>query len=522
MNPEGSLKNQLERLRAHLTYRNSLGESWREEAVYELRAVSGKDSVKSKEFERLFADARAERVNTVLVVALDRLTRSIRDLLWLGERLKELKVELVSLKETVDTSTADGRFFVNLMGSLAELERDRTSERNSLTALARADRGLWNGGQLLGYDVPPDGTKGTLVVNEREAEVVRFAFETYLKVGGILKTRKVLNERGFRTKGYFSRRGKNHLPRLFSYASTSWLLQNLAYCGLKEVNKRRRAQDQESLSEWQRYRVVPGNWPALVDRETFDRVQELLQQNERSRHNRADKSRHVYVLQGLLHCTCGSTLEGRSGTGQRGERHYYYVCRSKTCGRRAPESELLRAVVSRVRKLAGSPRVLKNLVEAANAKLQEEVPGLLERRTVVMQEFEELKAQADHLLGLTLGGSKGAVFVEEKLEELGRRRSGLQATLEELDATVKQIRANAVDDERLLSALRQVPKLFVQLAPFQRKELVRLVVARAVVGDGEVRLEFQGRPAPEASLEKLRAPGGGAPRRSERSNWLRR
>ncbi len=113
------------------------------------------------------------------------------------------------------------------------------------------------------------------------------------------------------------------------------------------------------------------------------------------------------------------------------------------------------------------------------------------------------------------------MFVEEKLAELGKLRSGLQTSLEEIDTTVTQIRANAVDEEKVLSALKQFPKLYAQLAPFQRKELVRLVVAKAEVGDGVVRLHFHGKPASEATLETLRAPGGSVPRRSERSNWLR-
>src|SRR5512140_3748475 len=140
-----------------------------------------------------------------------------------------------------------GRFFVNLMASLAELERDRTAERNSATTLARAERGLWNGGMLLGYALAEK--KGTLVINDKEAEIVRFAYETYLRCGSIIKTATVLNDRGFRTKGYSSRRGKTHPPELFGYTSTRWLLSNPAYVARKEINKKKRTQDQAKLAE---------------------------------------------------------------------------------------------------------------------------------------------------------------------------------------------------------------------------------------------------------------------------------
>ena len=76
MTEEGSLKNQLQRLRAHIEYKTvACGERWQERAVYELRAVSGKDSMRSQEFQQLFLDIRAGRVNAVLCTALDRICR---------------------------------------------------------------------------------------------------------------------------------------------------------------------------------------------------------------------------------------------------------------------------------------------------------------------------------------------------------------------------------------------------------------------------------------------------------------
>lgn len=85
-NPEGSLKNQLQRLRQHIEYKREMaGEDWNEVAVYELKGISGKNSVRSKEFESLFADIRAGRVNTVICTSIERLCRSLRDFLNLFE-----------------------------------------------------------------------------------------------------------------------------------------------------------------------------------------------------------------------------------------------------------------------------------------------------------------------------------------------------------------------------------------------------------------------------------------------------
>ncbi len=82
-NEEGSLKNQLQRLRQHIEYKSiTCGEDWTEAGLYELKGISGKNSMRSREFERLFADVRAGRVNTILCTALDRICRSVKDFLW--------------------------------------------------------------------------------------------------------------------------------------------------------------------------------------------------------------------------------------------------------------------------------------------------------------------------------------------------------------------------------------------------------------------------------------------------------
>ncbi len=125
-------------------------------ALYELWAVSGKDSIRSPEFERLFEDVRAGRVNTVVCTSLDRICRSVSDFLHFFEFLSEHDAQFICLKQQYDTTSPQGRLFVTIMMALAQFEREQTAERTRDAVLARAERGLWNGGRLLGYDLDPE------------------------------------------------------------------------------------------------------------------------------------------------------------------------------------------------------------------------------------------------------------------------------------------------------------------------------------------------------------------------------
>lgn len=147
-NPEGSLKTQLQRLRQHVQYKRSVaGEEWIEVSLYELKAVSGKDSMRSDEYEELFAAISAGRVNTVLCTAPERLCRSVKDFLHFFEFINEHGAEFVCLKQNYDTTTAQGRLFVTIMMALAEFEREQTAERTRDATLARAEHGLLHCGR---------------------------------------------------------------------------------------------------------------------------------------------------------------------------------------------------------------------------------------------------------------------------------------------------------------------------------------------------------------------------------------
>jgi DNA invertase Pin-like site-specific DNA recombinase len=83
--------------------------------------------------------------DTVVVWRLDRLGRSLRHLIALSEDLGEREVGLKSLQESLDTTTANGRLFFKIMGSLAEFERDLISERTKAGLAAARARGRKGG-----------------------------------------------------------------------------------------------------------------------------------------------------------------------------------------------------------------------------------------------------------------------------------------------------------------------------------------------------------------------------------------
>ena len=480
------MKTQLQRLRAHIEYKNGFGESWNESGVYVLSGVSGKDSMRSDEYAELFAAIRAGRVNTILCTALERLCRSVKDFLWFFEFINEHGVEFVCLKQQYDTTTPQGKLFVTIMIALAEFEREQTAERTRDATQARAQRGLWNGGQLLGYDLDAD-RKGYLIPNEAEAALVKFAFDRYLEPGSIKQTLDAVNGHGYRTKTYASRRGKAHAGTEFNFTSLQYLLKNEAYIGRKVVNKKGKSGEVS---------VVEAVWPAIVDREKFDEVQRLLAENSRTGHNGARAVRHAYVLSSnLLHCgRCHGAMEGRSGTGRLGVTYFYYVCRNKDCGMRVSADELEGAILDRLALLATDQSILDAITIETNQRLQEQAPTLARQQKSLQKSLADLKSEADKLIldWSALDGQEGRAFLTERLNELAKRRAELEQGLLEVEQGVARLKSDAVCAATVRAALADFQQVYECLKPFEQKELMHLVLHRAEVSDREIVLEING------------------------------
>lgn len=102
---EGSLKNKLQNLKAHVQYENSIGgEEWVEVERYVLKGISRKDSVRSQEFAKLFNDIKIGKINTILFTDLDRVSRFVKDFLNFFEALNKYNIEFVCLNQNYDTT----------------------------------------------------------------------------------------------------------------------------------------------------------------------------------------------------------------------------------------------------------------------------------------------------------------------------------------------------------------------------------------------------------------------------------
>jgi site-specific DNA recombinase len=253
--------------------------------------------------KRLLADIAVGKVDVVVVYKIDRLTRSLADFAKLVEAFDTRSVSFVAVTQQFNTTTSMGRLTLNVLLSFAQFERELSAERVRDKVAASRRKGKWTGGTVpLGYNAKDK----ELVINKSEAETVRTIFRLYLELGSFGKLVAELDLRKIVTKRRNTKVAKYQGGIPFTYGPLAYFLKNRIYIG--EIHH---------SGKW-----FKGEHEAILDRPTFDRVQELLKSNTIKRKVKFSES--GAPLQGKLFDDKGNRM-GPSFSSKNGVRYRFYV-----------------------------------------------------------------------------------------------------------------------------------------------------------------------------------------------------
>ena len=283
-------------------------EGWRAlPARYDDGGFSG-GNLSRPALKRLLADVEADKVDTIVVYKVDRLTRSLADFAKIVEALDARGVSFVSVTQQFNTTSSMGRLTLNVLLSFAQFEREVTGERIRDKIAASKRKGMWMGGTVsLGYEVKDR----KLIVNPDEARLVNRLFGLYLELGCVRKLKARLDREGITTKLRTSGVGNQSGGAAYARGALYKILQNRLYLG--EIHHRK-----------QHYQ---GEHEAIVARELWDQVQTMLAKNNQGRKD-AVRSKSPGLLAGLLQDAEGNRFTP-SHTLKAGRRYRYYVCQPK-------------------------------------------------------------------------------------------------------------------------------------------------------------------------------------------------
>lgn len=293
-----SLDNQREYCSAYI--KSQAGEGWRElPELYNDGGFSG-GNLKRPALAALRCEIAARRVDVVVVYKIDRLSRSLRDFANLVAEFEMSGVTFVSVTQSFNTATAMGRLTLNVLLSFAQFEREMTSERLRDFFLSSERRGHWiNGKRPFGYQV----VDKRLVIDEIEAEAVRWIFRHYCKVKSLRAVVAEAKRRGL----------KNRNNTEFTDTIIHKLLHNRVYRG-----ERRRTAGQLHAP--------------IIGEELWQRVKQILIEGQKGRRGRRKATPRHCLLKGKILDTDGRPCIP-SGSARNGAYRYYLPNTYKARGR---------------------------------------------------------------------------------------------------------------------------------------------------------------------------------------------
>ena len=251
----------------------------------------------------LLQDIELGRVDIIVVYKVDRLTRSLADFSKLVDVMDKRGVSFVSITQQFNTTTSMGRLTLNVLLSFAQFEREVTGERIRDKIALSKQRGKWMGG------VPPVGydcKDRKIHVNEEEAKTVRLMFERYsaLKSARLLKSE--LDGFNILTKSRTFSTGRKAGGLPYAEKNLYHLLQNRMYLG-EIVHKEK---------------SYPGEHAAIIDKTTFDTVQNIIANNRMKKLGSHD-AKYPCLLAGMIYDDCGNIMTPKySNTRKRFYRYY--------------------------------------------------------------------------------------------------------------------------------------------------------------------------------------------------------
>ncbi|MBM4465143.1 MAG: recombinase family protein [Chloroflexi bacterium] len=422
------------------------GRKYAEERGWTVVAEISDDGISGATLDRPGLDrirdmAKAREIEAIIVYDLDRLSRKAVYQMLIEEELGKAGITIHYVQGDYGDSD-EGRLMKQIRASIAEYERAKITERMVRGKRSKARQGRAGNGGTTAYGYRHDGN-GSLVIEEREAQVVRTIFELYTN-GEDLSISEIA-------------RRLTASPHKTSTGNKKWrpctvgcILNNETYAGTLYYNKYRKkseyidARETRPKDEW-----IPVPVPPIVSRATFETAKRRLAHNRKVKRR---QTRHPYLLGGMLSCAeCGYAYVSTSSNDHR----YYYDSGKYTDKKHHPTSSLRADLVEEkvweaVKEILLNPSALWEGYKAREAEVLDQKVKLTERLETMLKLKDKAQHKLDALteayLDPDIGISKAEYTrrrqaIEKEIAEWEREAQGMQERLKAEAITQEQMEA---------------------------------------------------------------------------------
>ena len=287
--------------------------------------ISGISTKKRENFNRMIDDAAQDMFDLVITKEISRFARNTLDSIQYTRQLLGFGVGVFFQNDNINTFDDDSELRLSIMSSIAQDELRKLSSRVKFGhQQAIKSNVVLGNSRIFGYT--KDG--GKLVIDEKQAEMVRELFELYATDKYSMKQIEVI----FWDKGYRNLNGKK-----IAHSTMANMIANAKYKGyyvgnkVKVVDMFTKKQKFLPPEEWVMFKDETGEIvPAIVSEELWDKANAVLQRRSEDVKNRQGICNHANLLTGKLFCSsCGTPYYRRESKDKQGNKNSKWVCSGK-------------------------------------------------------------------------------------------------------------------------------------------------------------------------------------------------
>ncbi len=438
--------------------------------MYEDRGESGTNTNR-EQFGRMLAAARNHEFSCIVVYDLTRGSRDVVDWFSFRKEMQRIGIQVYSATEQLGRLDDPGDFLRELITVGIGQSHVLTSRSKSMDSIdMRAAQGQFLGGYApYGYRIED----GHYIIVEQEAEVIRTVFAMYAAGKSFSDILEAI------PSGIRGRRG-----RTWGKNTIHYILKNERYAGKYSWCKRQ----VKYMSEWagggpsDRAVEIDGIIPAIVDKETWERVVKRMTDNRHNKTNNSRKDRE-YLLSGLMRCGhCGSALVGVTTTNTKGYEYKFYTCSGKrqkrTCkAKNIAANDIEPLIVSLLTKSLTDGSMIEATADAILAAGDKK--NSASDRPALTREMGDIQAQIDNLIKV-LSTGLDSQSVREKVTELEAKKRAIEEKIQALRSPTKTLSRDYLIQQLSQDAARVVKE------PDCMKELIRKYIVQVDVYDDQI------------------------------------
>ena len=436
---------------------------WTVKEVYHLEGVSGKLVSQHPETQRMLQDIRSGHIRALIFSKLARLARNTKELLEFADIFRGCDADLVSLQESIDTSTPAGRLFYTMIAAMAQWEREEITERIVASVPIRAKLGKPLGGSAqFGYQWKDK----KLVIHPEEGPIRKLMYERFAELGRKKAVAAELNKAGYRTRGGVK----------FSASTVGRLIQDPTAKGLHRTNYMKRTDDGSWVlkpeSEWIYAEVEP-----LVSEELWNRCNKLLANSNSVDHIARPTKRTVHLFAGLAFCTCGEKMYVPRNSPK-------YVCGE--CRTKIPAEDLEGIFFDQLTNFLMSNEQVEAFLGRARDGLAQKEALLASRK----KEADRVRQEVDRTYRLYLDKEISSEAFGRFFRPIEEQQKQLENEIARLQADVDLLKVDSFSRDQVMNDAHYLQEAWPRLNGQEKRKIVECITNKIVVSKDEIEIDL--------------------------------